>query len=140
MHLELARTLEGQGRAGLRGRRRPSGWAAIASHYVRRRRPARSPRATIRAAAGRRRVHAYAEMVDLYERAHELWARVPDAATVAGIDEVALLEAAATACALSGDQRHSEMLAQRGLDLLDPTATPCDMRGCWSGAAAHAGA
>ena len=69
-------------------------------------------------------MHAYREMAHLYERAHELWARVPDAATVAGIDEVGLLEAAANASALDGDQRHSEMLADHGLELLDPELEP----------------
>ena len=47
-----------------------------------------------------------------------------DAAAVTGMDEVDLLEANATATALSGDQRHSEMFAQRGLDLLDPERDP----------------
>ena len=69
-------------------------------------------------------MHAYGEMADLYERAHELWARVPNPEEITGIDEVELLEAAAVASALSGDQRHSEMLADRGLQLLDPDQDP----------------
>ena len=98
--------------------------AKIATHYAAAGDQPAALRATIRAAREARRVHAYREMAHLYERAHELWARVPDAATVAGIDEVGLLEAAANASALDGDQRHSEMLADHGLELLDPEQDP----------------
>jgi len=119
MHLELAKELEKTGELAC-AEDETGRVAVIATHYAAAGDQAAALRATIRAAREARRVHAYGEMADLYQRAHALWARVPDAAAVAGIDEVELLEAAATAYALNGDHRHSEMLAEHGLRLLDP--------------------
>ncbi len=123
MHLELAQELERTGELAC-AEDEAGRVAVIATHYAAAGDQAAALRATIRAAREARRVHAYGEMADLYERAHGLWARVPDAASVAGIDEVDLLEAAANAHALNGDQRHSEMLAEHGLRLLDPERDP----------------
>jgi predicted ATPase len=106
MHLELARLLEARD-ADPCAEDEAERVAAIATHYGAAGDQAAALRATIRAAGHARKVHAYGEMVELYERAHELWARVPDPAAVTGMDEVDLLEANANACALSGDQRHS---------------------------------
>jgi DNA-binding NarL/FixJ family response regulator/DNA-binding transcriptional ArsR family regulator len=69
-------------------------------------------------------VKAYGEAARLYERALELWPRVSDAAEVTGLVDVDLLESAAAMYSLVGEQRRSEMLAQRGLDKLDPAAEP----------------
>ena len=123
MHLDLARAIEAGGEFEC-AEDEAERVAKIATHYAAAGDQPAALRATIRAAREARRVHAYREMAHLYERAHELWARVPDAATVAGIDEVGLLEAAANASALDGDQRHSEMLADHGLELLDPEQEP----------------
>lgn len=123
MHLELARELEDSGELAC-AEDEAGRVAVIATHYAAAGDQTAALRATIRAAREARRVHAYGEMADLYERAHGLWARVPDAAAVAGIDEVELLEAAANAYALTGDQRHSVMLAEYGLRLLDPDSDP----------------
>ncbi|HUY58946.1 MAG TPA: AAA family ATPase, partial [Solirubrobacteraceae bacterium] len=123
MHLDLARAIEAGGEFDC-AEDEAERVAAIATHYAAAGDQPAALRATIRAAREARRVHAYREMAHLYERAHELWARVPDAAAVAGIDEVGLLEAAANASALDGDQRHSEMLADHGLELLDAEEEP----------------
>jgi DNA-binding CsgD family transcriptional regulator len=123
MHLALARELEASGELAC-AEDEAGRVAVIATHYAAAGDQSAALRATIRAAREARRVHAYGEMADLYERAHGLWARVPDAAAVAGIDEVELLEAAAGASALNGDMRHSEMLAEHGLKLLDPEQDP----------------
>jgi ATP/maltotriose-dependent transcriptional regulator MalT len=123
MHLELARELEATGKLAC-AEDEAGRVAVIATHYAAAGDQSAALRATIRAAREARRVHAYGEVADLYERAHGLWARVPDAATVAGIDEVELLEEAAGASALDGDMRHSEMLAEHGLRLLDPEQDP----------------
>lgn len=123
MHLELARELEDSGELAC-AEDEAGRVAVIATHYAAAGDQTAALRATIRAAREARRVHAYGEMADLYERAHGLWARVPDAAAVAGIDEVELLEAAANAYALTGDQRHSVMLAEYGLRLLDADRDP----------------
>jgi ATP/maltotriose-dependent transcriptional regulator MalT len=123
MHLDLARELEATGELACAddeaGR-----VAVIATHYAAAGDQPAALRATIRAAREARRVNAYGEMADLYQRAHGLWARVPDAEAVAGIDEVELLEAGANAYGLSGDMRHSEMMAAHGLKLLDPETDP----------------
>ena len=123
MHLELARQLEATGELAC-AEDEAGRVAVIATHYAAAGDQSAALRATIRAAREARRVNAYGEMADLSERAHGLWARVPDAETVAGIDEVGLLEAAANASALNGDLRHSEMLADHGLRLLDPEQDP----------------
>ncbi len=123
MHLELARLLERVATLDC-AEDEAERVAAIATHYAAAGDQPAALRAAVRAAAEARRVHAYGEMADLYERAHELWARVPNPEEITGIDEVELLEAAAVASALSGDQRHSEMLADRGLQLLDPDQDP----------------
>ncbi|HWE58499.1 MAG TPA: AAA family ATPase [Solirubrobacteraceae bacterium] len=123
MHLGLARELEATGELAC-AEDEAGRVAVIATHYAAAGDQSAALRATIRAARGAGRVHAYGEMADLYERAHGLWARVPDAEAVAGIDEVALLEEAANAHGLNGDMRHSEMLAAHGLKLLDPEQDP----------------
>jgi DNA-binding CsgD family transcriptional regulator/tetratricopeptide (TPR) repeat protein len=123
MHLELARQLEATGELAC-AEDEAGRVAVIATHYAAAGDQPAALRATIRAAREARRVNAYGEMADLYQRAHGLWARVPDAAAVAGIDEVELLEAGANAYGLSGDMRHSEMLAEHGLRLLDPEQDP----------------
>ncbi|MGH2862051.1 MAG: ATP-binding protein, partial [Solirubrobacteraceae bacterium] len=123
MHLQLARELEATGELAC-AEDEAGRVAVIATHYAAAGDQSAALRATIRAAREARRVHAYGEMADLYERAHGLWARVSDAEAVAGIDEVELLEEAAGAYALNGDMRHSEMLAEHGLKLLDPEQDP----------------
>ncbi len=123
MHLQLARELEASGELAC-AEDEAGRVAVIATHYAAAGDQSAALRATIRAAREARRVHAYGEMADLYERAHGLWARVADAEAVAGIDEVELLEQAAGAYALNGDMRHSEMLAEHGLKLLDPEVDP----------------
>jgi len=116
MHLQLARELEQTGELAC-AEDEAGRVAVIATHYAAAGDQSSALRATIRAAREAHRVHAYGEMADLYERAHGLWAQVPDAASVAGIDEVELLQAAANAYALSGNHRHSEMFAELGLRL-----------------------
>jgi DNA-binding CsgD family transcriptional regulator/tetratricopeptide (TPR) repeat protein len=123
MHLELARQLEATGELAC-AEDEAGRVAVIATHYAAAGDRSAALRATIRAAREARRVNAFGEMADLYERAHGLWAQVPDAEAVAGIDEVELLEAGANAYGLDGDMRRSEMLAEHGLRLLDPEQDP----------------
>jgi DNA-binding CsgD family transcriptional regulator/tetratricopeptide (TPR) repeat protein len=123
MHLELARQLEATGELAC-AEDEAGRVAVIATHYAAAGDRSAALRATIRAAREARRVNAFGEMADLYERAHGLWSQVPDAEAVAGIDEVELLEAGANAYGLDGDMRRSEMLAEHGLRLLDPEQDP----------------
>lgn len=123
MHLELARTFEMIGNC-----RQPEAEvareAAVATHYAAAGDQAAALRATVLAAQGAVRVHAYGEAAELTGRALELWPRVPDAASVAGLELVELLEDASVAYALAGDLRRSEMLAQQALEGLDPDKDP----------------
>jgi DNA-binding CsgD family transcriptional regulator len=123
MHLELARALEDAG-AEECAEDEIERIGSIASHYAHAGDQTAALRTTVRAAREAQRVHAYGEAASLYERALELWLRVSDAAEVAGLDDVDLLESAAAMCALAGEQRRSEMLAHRGLEKLDPGAEP----------------
>lgn len=123
LHLELARALEEAGPEGC-PEDEIERIGTIASHYAAAGDQTAALRTTVRAAREARRVHAYGEAASLYERALELWPRVPDAAEVAGLDDIDLLGSAAAIYALVGEQRRSEMLSQRGLDKLDPEVDP----------------
>jgi len=123
MHLELARALEDAGPEGC-AEEEVERIGTIASHYAAAGDQTAALRTTVRAAREAGRVNAYGEAARLYERALELWPQVPDAAQAAGLDDVDLFASAAAMYALEGEQRRSEMLAQRGLDELDPTADP----------------
>ena len=123
MHLELARALEDAGPQTC-AEDEVERIGTIASHYAAAGEQRAALRTTVRAAREAQRVHAYGEAASLYERALELWLRVSDADEVAGLDDVDLLESAASMYALAGEQRRSEMLAHRGLERLDPEAEP----------------
>ena len=69
-------------------------------------------------------MHAYGEAAALYERALELWDRVPDAAAVAGLDHVELLRAAASSLADSGAIDRSEALLNAAAAEIDEEAEP----------------
>ena len=123
MHLELARVLEDSGPREC-SEDEVQRVGAIASHYAAAGDQTAALRTTVQAGEAARHVHAYGEAAELYERALELWPRVADAAEVAGIDYVDLFAAAARQYGLAGDQRRSEMLADRGLEMIDPDADP----------------
>jgi DNA-binding CsgD family transcriptional regulator/tetratricopeptide (TPR) repeat protein len=116
LHLALARALE-----------RSSGVAAvdieratsIAFHYAAAGDQPAALAATVEAALAARRVHAYAEVADLSDRALELWPRVDEAPTLVGFDHVELLSVAAEAHALSGDRARGEVLLEAALAELD---------------------
>ncbi len=117
LHLALARALE----------RRPApmggnaAWlaAAIAQHYHRAGEQPAALRAAVRAAAESERVHAYGEAAALYERALELWERVEDPASLAGMDHVELLTRVATAHRYNADDARGETMLERALHELD---------------------
>jgi DNA-binding CsgD family transcriptional regulator/tetratricopeptide (TPR) repeat protein len=70
------------------------------------------------------RLPAYAEVADLYQRALELWPRVPDAEAVAGHDHVAALIRAAIALSVADERTRAESLMRQALEELDPEADP----------------
>jgi ATP/maltotriose-dependent transcriptional regulator MalT len=75
--------------------------------------------ALVTAAADATAVSAPAEALQHYTHAVELWDRVPDAASVAGIDRVDLLLRAAEAASNSGDFRHAASLARDAVAAID---------------------
>jgi DNA-binding CsgD family transcriptional regulator/tetratricopeptide (TPR) repeat protein len=85
------------------------------------------PRALATAvAAGTAAAAAFAFQIatDLFDRAVELWPQVPDAAAVAGIDEIELYEYAANAIYCGQHRERAEELARRALAGIDETAQP----------------
>jgi DNA-binding CsgD family transcriptional regulator/tetratricopeptide (TPR) repeat protein len=77
-----------------------------------------------RAAAEADQMHAYAEAARHYERALELWDRVPDARVRTGVDRAEVLERAAEAGRMSGDSGHALVLVERALREVDPMVEP----------------
>ena len=85
-------------------------------------------------------MHANGEAAALFERALELWSRVPDAEALAGCDHVELLRRAAQAHDLAGDPNRMRTLLREALDEVDRDAEPRARRGrCSSGWAGRAG-
>jgi DNA-binding CsgD family transcriptional regulator len=67
---------------------------------------------------------APAEALAWYEHALGVWAAVPDAAAVAGIEEVTLMDLAAEAASMAGDNTRAQELARQILARIDPDAEP----------------
>jgi DNA-binding CsgD family transcriptional regulator/tetratricopeptide (TPR) repeat protein len=94
--------------------------AELAHHWHAAGRPRETLAASVRAATAAERTHAPVEAQLHYRRALELWPAVDDAAEVAGIDRVALLQCAAEAASLAGAQHVAVELAEQLLAELDP--------------------
>jgi DNA-binding CsgD family transcriptional regulator/tetratricopeptide (TPR) repeat protein len=127
LHRALARALECRDV----GAGRPSAQraAAIAHHYLAAGDQPAALRAAVRAGIAAMEVQAYAEGAALFERALELWDRVPGAEERSGADEAELLERAA-ACSFYADElARSVTLAKRALALVDEAAAP--RRAAW---------
>jgi DNA-binding CsgD family transcriptional regulator/tetratricopeptide (TPR) repeat protein len=67
---------------------------------------------------------AFQIAADLFERAVELWPRVPDAAAVTGIDQTSLYEYAAQAIYCGQHRERAEELARWAIAGVDETAQP----------------
>jgi ATP/maltotriose-dependent transcriptional regulator MalT len=67
---------------------------------------------------------AYAEQLAMLSRVLELWEQVPDAAQRIGADHAAVLEAAARAAELAGEEDRGVTLAQAALREIDAAAEP----------------
>ena len=127
LHRALARALEG-GRGGRAPERAARG--GDRAPLPRGRRPAGRARPRRCAPASPRwSVQAYREGATLFERALELWDRVPDAAGLTGTDEAELLERAAACHFYADDLQRSVTLARRALSLVDEAAEP--RRAAW---------
>jgi len=123
LHRALARTLEAQ---DLRTAQRA---AAIAHHYFAANDQPAALAASVRAGCAAMEVQAYREGATLFERALELWDRVPDAAELTGTDEAQLLERASSCHYFGDDLARAVTLAKRAISLVDETADP--RRAAW---------
>jgi predicted ATPase/DNA-binding CsgD family transcriptional regulator len=122
LHRALARALER--RQEERGRPKALRAAAIAHHYLAAGDQPAALAAAVSAGVAAMEVAAYGEGATLFERALELWDRVPEAAALTGTDEFALLERAAECNFYVDDLQRSVTFAKRGLALIDETAEP----------------
>ena len=119
LHLALARAFERTWAAEAGDAIDRAG--AIAFHYAAAGDQPAALRASTEAAIAATRVHAYAEVAELSDRAIELWPRVENASAVAQLDHVGLLALAAQAHSLSGNRVRGEHLLESALQELDPS-------------------
>lgn len=93
--------------------------AALAHHALAAHDLPRALAASVRAAREADRVGAPAEVLRHAERAVELWSAVPDAAAVAGADEITVTLWAAWSASATGDPDRGIALSTRALELVD---------------------
>ena len=98
--------------------------AELACHWRAAHELSRSLGASVRAGIAAKRVYAYAEAGRQFERALELWARVPDAEARAGMDRAEVLRHAATCAIARGEASRSVALIREALAALDADAQP----------------
>jgi DNA-binding CsgD family transcriptional regulator/tetratricopeptide (TPR) repeat protein len=98
--------------------------AELADHWERARNLERALPATIDAAAEAEGAYAFAEALRHYQRALDLWDRVPGAAERAPLDRVTLHERAAEAASLILDQRRAVELVRAALAGVDRRRDP----------------
>jgi DNA-binding CsgD family transcriptional regulator/tetratricopeptide (TPR) repeat protein len=118
LHLALARALEHRMQAQGGSARLAAG---IAHHYLSAGDQPAAFAAAVRAADKADEVHAHGEAASLYERALQLWSRVPDPEALAGVDHATLLCRAAGA---HNDKPRAEALYESALSEIDETAEP----------------
>jgi ATP/maltotriose-dependent transcriptional regulator MalT len=121
LHRAFAEALERRAASGPSGAQVAAG---IAHHYAAAGDQRAALSASVVAAAAAESVHAFGEAAALFERALELWERVPDAEAVAGVDKVTLLHRAGDAFIASGDRKRPMPLLRAALDMVDEQAEP----------------
>jgi DNA-binding CsgD family transcriptional regulator len=112
MHAACASTLEARGHAG------PS---ELAYHWDAAEETERALRWHVAAGTDAEARYAYAAALQHYERALELWTATPDAAAVAGLPRLRVLQRASTCAARSG--HHDRAIELARTLLADPAAT-----------------
>jgi DNA-binding CsgD family transcriptional regulator/tetratricopeptide (TPR) repeat protein len=98
--------------------------AEMAMHYHAAHDLPRALPASVEAGQAAERVFAYSEALRHFERAIEIWPRVPDAAERAGIDLAEVLRLASATANYAGESARSIALARRALQEVDETAEP----------------
>ncbi len=117
-HLRLARALEAEAPTGAQA------LAEVAYHFAAAGEQTATLRASVVAGIAAERVHAYGEAGVLYERALELWDRVPDAEAQAGVDRVDLLRGAAHCFRTIHDPGRAATHLRAALAEVDEAAEP----------------
>jgi DNA-binding CsgD family transcriptional regulator/tetratricopeptide (TPR) repeat protein len=98
--------------------------AELACHWRAAHELSRSLGASVRAGIAAKRLYAYQEAGRQFERALELWARVPDAAERAGMDRAEVLRHAAACAGARGEASRSVALTREALAALDAESEP----------------
>jgi DNA-binding NarL/FixJ family response regulator len=98
--------------------------AELAAHWDAAGEPARALPARVRAGLAAEHAHAFAEATRHYQRALELWERVPEPSQAAGLDLVDLLTRAVEAVAFSGAAQRAVELVEDALGRVDADAEP----------------
>ena len=118
LHLALARAFEHRMREQGGNARLAAG---IAHHYLSAGDQPAGFAAAVRAGDAAEEVHAHGEAARLYERALQLWSRVPDPEALTGIDHATLLCRAASS---HHDRPRAEALYEAALAEIDEAAEP----------------
>jgi DNA-binding CsgD family transcriptional regulator/tetratricopeptide (TPR) repeat protein len=105
--------------------------AELACHYRNSHELAKALGAGVRAGRAAKRVHAYEVAQRQFERALELWPRVPDAEERAGIDHVEVLRLAATCSGARGEASRAVSLLREALTELDADDDPVRAAGLY---------
>ena len=137
LHRALAAALERPAAGGA-----PAGAqraARIAHHYLNAGDQPAALAAAVRAGTAAMDVQAYEEGAQLFERALELWSRVPDAEALVGEDEAEVLERAATCHLYADDLSRAEALARRALARSTPPWSRAAARACTGCSPARSG-
>jgi DNA-binding CsgD family transcriptional regulator/tetratricopeptide (TPR) repeat protein len=102
----------------------PGSAAEVAVHWYQARDLPNALEWSVRAGAEADGIYAYAAAFHHYERALELWDRVIDAETRAGVDRVEVLQRAARAADACSDHDRALALIDQALREVDPVAEP----------------
>lgn len=117
IHRRLAEALMGEPVDAIG--RDAGGWAELAHHWAAARDDQRAFGASLQAGDSAEAAFAFEMAGRQYDRALELWERIPGAETVAGFDRVDLLRRAARAAEASDDRRHAAALRRQAVDAVD---------------------
>jgi tetratricopeptide (TPR) repeat protein len=98
--------------------------AEVAVHWYRARDLPKALEWSVQAAIEADGMHAYAEALQHYERALDLWDRVADAKGRAGLDRMELLQRAAQDARINGDSGRAVAFIDLALAMVDPVIEP----------------
>ena len=108
-----------------------TGAAELANHWDAAGDAGRALPAAVEAGGQAERAYAFAEAQRHLERALELWAEVPRAVELTGLDRVGLLERAAAAAHLADDDARAVQLLRQALAEIDPAGDPVRAGTLW---------